>query len=71
MTVWATAAGIAAALEQGLEFPLMPTEQAVLSHIAPKIEAALRAAYTEGFGDHIFDIDHGVTAGIAKLSEET
>ena len=45
--------------------------------LAPKIEAALRAAYDlgradfRGFMDDDHNSDRGVTAGIEKLGEET
>ena len=42
--------------------------------VAPKIEAALRAAYDAGFDAEVTSLRNhvvGVTAGIAKLGEET
>ena len=48
----------------------------IIDDLAPKVEAALRAAYDKGYNDGVIegwtdDDDRGVTAGIEKLTEET
>lgn len=56
------------------DFTRYLAELHLANDLAPKIEAALRAAYDAGFDAEVTSLRNhvvGVTAGIAKLGEET
>ncbi len=62
------------ALEKGCTFAYPQYARTVLDNIAPKVEAALRAAYNIGFDEGsayttFRESDVGVTAGIKELSK--
>ena len=65
------------ALEKGAfkppETPHPFWDTVLLDRLAPKVEAALRAAHEKGFSDALGgkfdDNDRGVTAGVEKLAD--
>ena len=67
------------ALEKGMGDHIGPNchaEHWLLDQLAPKVEAALRAAYQQGYRDSDNDIynaprssNRGVTAGVEKLGK--